>query len=103
MLKTGKTVVSTELQIAADALHVVGDWLGPKKDEIQAEYEKIKKNGVDEYEKAKKRGLDEYEKAKKKGVEQYDNARKAGQDGAVKARKTVDGQKENVSNAVNSN
>ncbi|KAI9654018.1 MAG: hypothetical protein M1831_005535 [Alyxoria varia] len=50
----GKAIVSTELRIAADALHAVGNYLGPKKDEAMNEYEKTKRAGEARYEKTKK-------------------------------------------------
>ena len=54
----GKAIISTELRVASDALHAIGNYLGPKKDEIMNEYEKTKRDGEARYQKTKKAALE---------------------------------------------
>ena len=55
---TGKAVISTEMRIVAETMRKVADYLGPKKDQAEAEYEKMKSLGADKVQKAKKSAQD---------------------------------------------
>ncbi|KAB8345880.1 hypothetical protein FH972_022935 [Carpinus fangiana] len=52
----GKALITTEFRIASEVLHAVGDYLGPKKDELTAKLDELKKIGADKVEQAKKTG-----------------------------------------------
>ena len=51
---TGKAMVSTQVHITSDFLEAVSSYLRPKKDELQAEFEKTKKAGSEKVQKTKK-------------------------------------------------
>ena len=55
---TAKAFVSTQLRIVSDVFHAVGDYLEPKKEQLQAEYEKAKSTGADRIQKTKKAASD---------------------------------------------
>lgn len=83
LFNAGKAVLTTELRIVADALHRAGDFFGPQRDELEAQYNKYKKIGEDKFNDVKgyasgaasdvqKKG----EEVKQRGQKQVDETKK---------------------------
>lgn len=75
LIKSGKTVLSTELRMTSEALHAIADYLGPKKDALAAEVDKAKKVGSEKLNETKKVGSEKANETKKVGSEKANEAK----------------------------
>lgn len=72
---SGKALISTQMRIVAEGLHAIGDYMGPKKDELQENLEKVKKTGLEKKEQAKGFTQEKADQTKKTAQEKSDQAK----------------------------
>lgn len=75
LVTSGKALFSTQLRIAAEALQAAGEFIGPKRDEIHANYEKVKKSGLEKVGQAKNYASEKTGQGKKLAQEKTEEAK----------------------------
>lgn len=86
VVTSGKALISTQIRIAAEALQAIGNFLGPKKDDLQANYEKVKKNGLEKVGQAQSYATEKTNQAKGYATEKTDQGKKVTQEKAEQAK-----------------